>query len=561
MIKAEIRPSQKASGQQSVFVSFPYTVERVAKVKSLETRYYIPETKEWEVPASLMEDVLNVFKPEEVVVKGGQTTPQPVQPRIPMASMVSDFPFKTEPFQHQIEGFNYGLANRKFLLGDEQGLGKTKQSIDIAVARKAEMKYTLIVCGVNSVKYNWVREINIHSNEKSHVLGMTVDKRGKVKDGGIKERINDLNRNLDAYFLITNIETLRNKDIQQQVLKMTKDGTIGLVIIDEIHKAKNPTSQQGKAIHYLQSKYKIALTGTPVMNQAIDLYNVMKWLDVENHTYYQFKNRYCVMGGYQNYQIVGYRNMDELRSRVEKFMLRRKKEEVLNLPPKIRQKEYVDMTAKQAQLYKEVQLFLADSLNDIELSTNPLAQLIRLRQVTSHPSIISELEESAKFDRMEEIIEELTESGKKAVIFSNWESVTDIAKKRLSKYNPAYITGSVVDRQAEVEKFQNNPSCQVVIGTIGAMGTGLTLTAGSTVIFLDKAWNMANTEQAEDRCHRIGTTGTVNVITLICNGTIDEYIEDIIESKAELADALVDGNATFNKAKQMEIVREILGVM
>jgi SNF2 family DNA or RNA helicase len=342
---------------------------------------------------------------------------------------------------------------------------------------------------------------------------------------------------------------------------MTKDGTIGLVIIDEIHKAKNPTSQQGKAIHYLQSKYKIALTGTPVMNQAIDLYNVMKWLDVENHTYYQFKNRYCVMGGYQNYQIVGYRNMDELRSRVEKFMLRRKKEEVLNLPPKIRQKEYVDMTAKQAQLYKEVQLFLADSLNDIELSTNPLAQLIRLRQVTSHPSIISELEESAKFDRMEEIIEELTESGKKAVIFSNWESVTDIAKKRLSKYNPAYITGSVVDRQAEVEKFQNNPSCQVVIGTIGAMGTGLTLTAGSTVIFLDKAWNMANTEQAEDRCHRIGTTGTVNVITLICNGTIDEYIEDIIESKAELADALVDGNATFNKAKQMEIVREILGVM
>lgn len=561
MIKAEIRPSQKAKGEQSVYVSFAYTVDRVAKVKSLETRYYIPETKEWEVPANLMEDVLNVFKPEEVIVKGGKTASQSVQPRIPMASTVSDFPFKTTPFPHQIEGFNYGLNNRKFLLGDEQGLGKTKQSIDIAVARKGEMKHTLIVCGVNSVKYNWVREISIHSDEKSHVLGMVVDKKGKVKDGGVKERINDLNRDLDAYFLITNIETLRNKDIQQQVLKMTKDGTIGMVIIDEIHKAKNATSQQGKAIHYLQSKYKVALTGTPVMNQAIDLYNIMKWLDVEKHSFFQFRARYCVMGGFQNYQIVGYRNMDELRSRVEKFMLRRKKEEVLNLPPKIRQKEYVDMTAKQAQLYKEVQLFLADSLNDIELSTNPLSQLIRLRQVTSHPAIISELEESAKFDRMEEIIEELAESGKKAVIFSNWESVTDIAKKRLAKYNPAYITGSVVDRQAEVEKFQNDSSCQVIIGTIGAMGTGLTLTAGSTVIFLDKAWNMANTEQAEDRCHRIGTTGTVNVITLICNGTIDEYIEDIIESKGELADALVDGKATFNKAKQMEIVREILGVM
>jgi SNF2 family DNA or RNA helicase len=337
-------------------------------------------------------------------------------------------------------------------------------------------------------------------------------------------------------------------------------GIIGMAVVDEIHKCKNAQSQQGKAIHCLKTKFKLALTGTPLMNQAMDLYNIMKWLEVEKNSFYQFRARYCIMGGYVNYQIVGYKNMDELRTRFGKMMLRRKKDEVLNLPPKIRSTDYVDMMPKQAQLYKEVKNMLKANIKEIELNPNPLAMLIRLRQVTAHTSILSDsIAESAKMERLKEIVDELVENGHKAIIFSNWEEVAQIVKSELSQYNPAYITGSIKDRQAEVERFQEDAKCKVIIGTVGAMGTGLTLTKASTVIFMDKAWNMATVEQAEDRAHRIGTTGTVNIISLVCKDTIDENIEAIVESKKFLAEELVDGASNGSKAEQLKLIYQILG--
>ena len=515
------------------------------------------------MPARDLNLVVNTFKNEQVEINANI---QP--PRQPAVTDVSELHFKTKPFKHQVEGVLHGLRTDKFLLADEQGLGKTKQAIDIAVNRKLKegFKHCLIVCGVNSLKWNWVNEIKRHSNESVHILGTRVNAKGKVREGSLKERLEDLQNGRDEFFLITNIESLRKpqqkkrvngrmQDIElsetqkiqlaiiNEIEKMTKDGTIGMVIFDEIHKAKNAQSQQGKAIHHLKSPYKIALTGTPLMNNPIDLYNILKWLDVERSSFYGFRNRYCIMGGYGGYEIVGYKNLKELQMKLDSVMLRRKKEDVLDLPPKIRQTEYVEMTAKQRQIYNEVLRGVRENLADIKLSPNPLAQLVRLRQATSHTGIISDtVQESAKFDRMKEIIEELVESNQKAIVFSNWTEVTDRALKELQDYNPAYITGDVKDRQAQVEKFQNDDSCKVIIGTISAMGTGLTLTAASTVIFLDKPWNPANTVQAEDRAHRIGTTGTVNVITLVCKDTIDERIEEIIYEKSELSEGLVEGN-------------------
>ena len=564
MIKIEVRkPRRLYKEDQSLFISFPYSLHRLQLVKSLPVRYYNPDTKEWEVPARDLNLVVNTFKNEQVEINANI---QP--PRQPAVTDVSELHFKTKPFKHQVEGVLHGLRTDKFLLADEQGLGKTKQAIDIAVNRKLKegFKHCLIVCGVNSLKWNWVNEIKRHSNESVHILGTRVNAKGKVREGSLKERLEDLQNGRDEFFLITNIESLRKpqqkkrvngrmQDIElsetqkiqlaiiNEIEKMTKDGTIGMVIFDEIHKAKNAQSQQGKAIHHLKSPYKIALTGTPLMNNPIDLYNILKWLDVERSSFYGFRNRYCIMGGYGGYEIVGYKNLKELQMKLDSVMLRRKKEDVLDLPPKIRQTEYVEMTAKQRQIYNEVLRGVRENLADIKLSPNPLAQLVRLRQATSHTGIISDtVQESAKFDRMKEIIEELVESNQKAIVFSNWTEVTDRALKELQDYNPAYITGDVKDRQAQVEKFQNDDSCKVIIGTISAMGTGLTLTAASTVIFLDKPWNPANTVQAEDRAHRIGTTGTVNVITLVCKDTIDERIEEIIYEKSELSEGLVEGN-------------------
>lgn len=561
-ISIAIQPSTKVRAKQSAYVRIPYDLALIEKVKSLPKRFYTPSNKSWEVPIESLNNVIELFGDHEINITGPvNSTVFVEEPKREIAHVeipVANYDFKTQPFPHQIECFEYSMKHPKFLLGDEQGLGKTKQSIDIAVARKTQFKHVLIVCGVNGLKHNWVREINTHSNERGHILGSKILK-GKLKEGSVKERLADLNREIDDFFLITNIETLRDKDIQGRLEQLTKSGTIGMVIIDEIHKCKNAQSQQGKAIHCLKSNYKLALTGTPLMNQPIDLYNVLKWLELEKHSFYQFKKFYCVMGGYGGYEIVGYKNLDQLRSNVERVMLRRKKDEVLNLPPKLRQIEYVEMTAKQSQLYKEIRSDIEANLNEIVLNPNPLAMLIRLRQVTGHPGILSNtITESAKIDRMKEIIEELVANGQKAIVFSNWTEMTDIVRKELSEYNPAVITGQIKneERDAQAQRFQNDPKCHVIIGTIGAMGTGLTLTAASTVIFLDKPWNMANTEQAEDRAHRIGTTSTVNVITLVCKGTIDERIEEIIEEKADMADALVEGN--FEKLDRLQLMTQLL---
>lgn len=573
-------PTKLKREVQCAYVRFNYNPDFVAKVKTLPSRFYLADSKEWEVPAKDLNLLLTAFSGTDVTVKGPSTTGLPlpvVSPTVPEVPK-SGLYFKTNPFDHQIEGVQYGLSKKQFLLADEQGLGKTKQAIDIAVNLKeaGKLKKVLIVAGVNSLKWNWMKEIRTHSDEKAKVLGTSVNSKGKLKEGNLEDVLNDLKgiTDLEEFFLIVNIEKIRvpkNKaeaakttrgKIQLELVntleKLTKTGEIGLVVIDEIHKAKNPTSQQGKAVHKAQSPYRIALTGTPLMNSPIDLYNILKWLgDDQNSNFYSFRSRYCELGGYGGYQIVGHKNLAELQARLERVQLRRLKEEVLNLPAKIRSVEYVELTGKQKQLYTEVKTALRANLAEISLSPNPLTQLIRLRQVTGNPGIISsQVTENAKTSRLIEILEELSASGKKAIVFSNWTDIINPLETVLTQYNPAVITGVTKDRMDQVEKFQSDPSCKVILGTIGAMGTGLTLTAGSTVIFMDKPWNLANTEQAEDRAHRIGTTGTVNVVTLVAEGTIDEKIEEIIFEKGAMAEALVDGK--LDKLSKSQLLDRLL---
>ena len=332
-----------------------------------------------------------------------------------------------------------------------------------------------------------------------------------------------------------------------------------MVAIDEVHKCKNPTSQQGKGILKLSADTMIAMTGTPLMNNPLDLYIILKWLGYERHSFYQFKNHYCIMGGYGNYQIVGYQHLDELEENFRDIMLRRLKEEVLDLPEKVFVNEYVENTPKQAQIYREVLMDLRMNIDKIAESPNPLTQLMRLRQATGFTGILStDVKESAKLDRMEELVEEAVENGKKVVIFSNWTSITDEVMRRLAKYNPAIITGETKDaeRPVQEDKFQNDKTCKVIVGTIGAMGTGLTLTAGTVECFLDEPWNMALKSQAVDRCHRIGAKSNVTIYTLLTKDTIDEKINALVAEKGALSDAIVDGKTVEDKRRLLEYLLE-----
>ena len=557
MILIDIRKSNKLKDSEySAFIKFDYNSKIVDAIRELPFRYYNPSETEWEVPTNKVEYLINKFKEFDIKIFGKITIFEGKNTNI---GLPEGFEFKTKPFSHQLEGVEYGLKYDRWFLGDEQGLGKSKQVIDIAAARKIMYgyKFCLIVCGVNTLKWNWINEIHTHSNEDAYILGQR-RKGTKIIIGSTKDKIEDLKLMYDMgephpYFIITNIESFRDKDIADTISDLCKKGIIGMCAADEMHKMKNPTAQQTKGFLKCLPDCRIGMTGTPLMNSPMDLYVILKWLGYESHAFYSFKQHYCVMGGYGGYEIVGYKNLDQLTAQVREIMLRRLKSEVLDLPEKVYVDDVVEMDGKQAVMYKEVEAGLkADYISgDIDL-TNPLSALIRLRQTTGYPGILSEtITESAKLDRMEELVENCTSNDEKVLIFSNWTKMTDAICNKLKSegHKVGVITGETPDslRQEIVDVFQNSSDLKVLVGTIGAMGTGLTLTAATTVIFLDEPWNKALFDQAVDRAHRIGQKNNITIYSIMCKDTIDERIHNLIYKKGAMSDAIIDGKVVGNK--------------
>ena len=543
----------------SAFVSFEYDSNLVSIIKSMGTRVYIPDKKTWEIPESAVPMLMSRLRDYDVLLRGEMHHETPES----HARLPSGFVFTTKPYKHQMEGVIYGLEHESFLLGDDQGLGKTKEIIDIAMCRKQTdgLKHCLIICGINGNKYNWADEVKIHSREDSWILGTRFTKRPPIKmiEGSTKDKMEDLNNIPHQFFWITNIETLRGGSfkekqgkrtitrfpIAEKIQELCDRGIIGMIAFDEAHKAKNPDSQQGRALLSIDCKGpKIPMSGTFVLNNPLDLYLPLKWAGFETHSFYAYKQHYCTMGGFGGKEIVGYKNLDELRSMVSKVMLRRVKGDVLDLPPKVHTIEWVDAYPEQKALYKDVRDQVRDNIDKVKVHPDPLSEMLRLRQVTGYPGILSStVTKSAKMDRMEELVEEEVLVGGKAIIFSNWSEMTNVIRNKLKKYNPAYITGEVgsVQRMEEKDRFQNDPDCKVMIGTIGALGTGFTLTAAQLVIFVDEPWNRGIKDQAEDRAHRIGTRGTVRIVTILTRDTVDEGVYNLVQKKGKMADLLVDG--------------------
>lgn len=566
MITIKIKESNKCNTEYSLYVSFPYDIHIVDIIREMPYRYWDNANKEWELPDNKLNQLLTEFKDYRINIldEDGilfKDTKTPVKKAV-------NYSFKTVPFKHQIEGFNYGMENNKWLLGDEQGLGKTKQAIDIAVAKKQSCgyKHCLIICGVNGLKWNWKDEIAVHSDESSHILGERTKNTAwgeKTTIGSNLDKLSDLENLTDDYFIITNVESLRYKvetgnvirkhgkstkeykyPITDKLIELCKSGEIDMIVFDEFHKVKNSASDQGEQILRLKTKTMIAMTGTPLMNSPLDLYIILKWLGYEQHSFYSFKQHYCQMGGYGGYQVIGYTHLDELQTKLNDIMLRRLKDDVLDLPEKIHVDEYVEMNSAQSKIYNEVTSDIKLNIDKIKMSNNPLTEMIRMRQATGYPGILStDITDSAKLDRMEELVDDAISNNKKVIVFSNWTQITDEVYKRLSsKYRCLQITGETKDdeRQSIVNKFQNDDNYKIVIGTTGAMGTGLTLHAASVEIFIDEPWNKALKDQAEDRAHRIGQNKNLTIYSLLTKNTIDEKIHTLIYKKGLMSDRIVD---------------------
>jgi len=536
----------KITAKESLYLSFSYDPKVVSIVKTLPKRWYHRDSKEWEVPVTDFHLVKNGLKTYSFTY--ANTSEKEIENKH-QPSFVMPSTCKTTPYPYQIEGIQFGLTHDAFLLGDEPGLGKTLQVIQLAAFRKKEINRCLIICGINGLKFNWLDEIHLHSTEKAKIIGSKINRKGKLVEGTTKERLEDLEHLSDDFFLITNIETLRNDDIRDKLSSLIKEKEIGMVAIDEAHAIKNGRSKQGKAIRWLHPPYKIAMTGTPLINKPVDLYNVMNWLGAISYhkeTYHDFKHRYCYVDRFGS--IIGYKNKQELSKRLQTIMIRRKKEEVLGLPEKVYSTSYVELTGEQLSLYEKTKKGILERIDgkgnkEEKRIENPLELINRLRQLTTHPQTFHPtLTANAKSNRVLELITEKIENGEKVIVFSYWKEPILHLSKLLHTFKPAIVTGDFPSshRQKQVTLFQENKDCQVILGTIDALGTGYTLTKAQTVIFLDNPWTSAKKTQAEDRAHRIGTNASVNIITMIAKNTIDEKIAHLLDEKAQLAHDIVD---------------------
>lgn len=434
--------------------------------------------------------------------------------------------YKIEPYIFQLQAIQYGVYfHDKWLLLDPPGLGKTATIIHIAeeLYASGQLKHCLVICGINTLKENWRKEIQKHCDLSCRVLGQRKKRDGTYIVDGVSSRIQQLSEKLDEVFIITNIETIRNNDI----VELIENGpnNFDLIVCDEIHQVKNSSSQQGKNFLKLKKhKRKIGATGTLLMNTPLDSYVPLSWIDVERSTVTNFKYFYCRFNGTN---LIGYKHLDQLREMINDNSLRRPKS-LLNLPPLNIITERLEMEGKQKNFYEEVKSGIRSQVDKVNLSkNNVLAMVSRLRQATSCPSVLTTHDiPSAKIDRCCDLVDQIISGGEKVLIFSSFKDTVYTLQEKLKKYKPLVCTGDVNDEviSRNVDEFQQHSDSMCFIATWQKCGTGITLTAATYVIFVDCSWVHANNEQAYGRAWRIGSNKPVTVYFLVTSDTIDEQV-------------------------------------
>ena len=438
------------------------------------------------------------------------------------------------PFQKA--GIRYALDRDGVLIADEMGLGKTIQAIGIINADPT-IKSGIIVCP-KSLKLNWAREL-----EKWLTRPLTVG----IANGSLPET--DL--------IIINYEGLVK--FQKEISSKHFD----ISIVDECHFIKNSKALRSKAVKAINSRRKVRMTGTPIVNRPSELYNIIEDLGGEWGSFMTFAKRYC--NAHQTrygWDFTGSSNLDELQKRLrETVMVRRLKSEVLTeLPRKIRQ--IIEVTADDSiqkraveaeKAYEEQsQEKLADLRAAVELSKaeseeSYKAAVARLRDAMQVDfTEMARLRHETALAKVPAVIDHiknaLEDNDNKVIIAAHHHDVIDELMTGLAEFNPVKLTGESkeIDRQAAVDRFQNDPDCRVFIGSITAAGVGITLTASSHVIFAELDWVPGNITQMEDRAHRIGQTDTVLVQHIVLADSLDARMAKMLVEKQEIIDSALD---------------------
>ncbi len=446
-------------------------------------------------------------------------------------------------FPHQVEGLAFLLGRKRSILADDMGLGKTRQSILAMVETTARGPW-LVVCPA-SVKQNWRREIHA-------VLGVETPV-------AVIDHKNPLADEWSSWIII-------NYDIVKKHLPDLQAAPLTGIVCDEAHYLKNRNSQRSKAVRAIindspDDVIVHCLTGTPLTNRPRDLFPL---LQIVNHSlgrsFLSFAKRYCdAVRGEYGWITDGASNIEELTVQLHGTMLRRRKDDVLDLPAKIR--SWMPVEIPDGTGRKDAQNFLAAVVQAHQAEQG--------RSVDSPVALMSKLAPNrkkvaiAKVKNTLSFVDDILEQDEKVVIYSCFTKPTSLMADHFGDVCRV-LTGKTPTnkRQGVVDEFQNDPSVRVLIANIIAGGVGINLTAANHVVFNDLDWVPANHWQAEDRAYRIGQKRTVNVYYFAAAGTLDEFVSEVLRAKSQIVEAVVEGKAVaVDGAETADVLTELRNLL
>ena len=417
------------------------------------------------------------------------------------------FPFK--PFDFQYEGIAFLVPRYSAILADEMGLGKTMQAITAMrlLLRTGSAKRILLICPKPLVA-NWLREFATWAPEitVAAVHGNQASRDWQWKNDG-------------AMVKIANYELM----IRDEETVTGLSPAFDLVVLDEAQRVKNRSNSTSKVIQKIERKRSWALTGTPIENSIEDLVGIC-----------EFVAPGTVHSGMEPIQI---------RSHVSDLIVRRTKDLVMkDMPPRLNKDAHLALSPEQQATYDAAEKDGVVKLNGLghDITIKHVFELVlRLKQICNFdPST----KKSSKIDTLKADMEEISASGQKAIVFSQWvDSLKEIAGQ-ISQYNPMEYHGRVPSKQREpiLKEFREDPNRHVLLMSYGAGSVGLNLQFCRYVFLFDRWWNPAVEDQAINRAHRIGAAGSVTITRMIMANTIEQRIHDILEAKRELFREILD---------------------
>lgn len=541
-------------------VNFLNLLEDLGLENIKDNEVYIDKSKVLYIQEKLKDRTLSFIKGGNVLqeIVGKLLNKEFKRKLVPKALNAELRPYQKEGFKWTNEITDLGFGG---ILADDMGLGKTLQIIAFLLSQK---KSKSIVVVPTSVIYNWMDEFEkfapsiriglVHGSKSKRDKVLRDFKRGlgiKIEEENLKEK------SYEKYdVLLTTYGTLKNDE------KAYENLSFDYCIIDEAQNIKNPTAQATLSVKNIKSRCNIALTGTPIENNLMELWSIFDFvMPGYLFTKERFRERF----------ILDESNLSELKSLITPFILRRLKEDVLSeLPEKLEKKYLVEMKGKQKQLYSFYVKAIKNQLNENKSSEksgrdkiNLFAYLTKLREICLDPSLVvpDYTGGSSKLTVVKEIVKDASESGKKILLFSQFTSVLQKIEEDFKKEDISYLYldggTSAKDRVERVKKFNEDSNIKVFLISLKAGGVGLNLTSASMVIHFDPWWNPAVEDQATDRAHRFGQENKVEVIKLVAKDTIEEKIVLMQEDKRELIQSLMDGKTMDGKGLKRLTEEEI----